>query len=80
MDNAHLRGKYYKNKKEMEDAYRRGDILGYIERKKDKNEYIIYTNEDSFDKYLALINEHIAKKRFITEDWDTLWKEISQLS
>lgn len=40
----------------------------------------IYTNEDSFDKYLALINEHIAKKRFITEDWDTLWKEISQLS
>lgn len=79
MDNAHLRGKYYKNKKEMEDAYRRGDILGYIERKKDKNEYIIYTNEDSSDgmkvksyvtAYLEGYNTYLAKIYLIGENVD----------
>ena len=30
MNNAHLKGKYYKSKKEMERAYSKGDILGYI--------------------------------------------------
>jgi len=36
-------------------------------------------DENLFSKYLSLINEHIDKKWFITDDWDTLWKEISQL-
>lgn len=37
-------------------------------------------NVDLIQKYLSLINENIDKNRFITEDWDNLWNEISQNS
>lgn len=37
-------------------------------------------NNDLTTKYLSIINENINKTRFITEDWDTLWEEIFQLS
>ena len=79
MNNAHLKGKYYKSKKEMERAYSKGDILGYIEKKKSSNYYVVYTNEDSSDgmkirsyvtAYLEGYNTYLAKVYLIGENVD----------
>lgn len=79
MNNAHLKGKYYKSKKEMEKAYSKGDILGYIEKKKNSNYYVVYTNEDSSDgmkirsyvtAYLEGYNTYLAKVYLIGENVD----------
>lgn len=79
MNNAHLKGKYYKSKKEMERAYSKGDILGYIEKKKNSNYYVVYTNEDSSDgmkvrsyvtAYLEGYNTYLAKVYLIGENVD----------
>lgn len=79
MNNAHLKGKYYKSKKEMKKAYSKGDILGYIEKKKSSNYYVVYTNEDSSDgmkvrsyvtAYLEGYNTYLAKVYLIGENVD----------
>lgn len=79
MNNAHLKGKYYKSKKEMERAYSKGDILGYIEKKKNNNYYVVYTNEDSSDgmkvrsyvtAYLEGYNTYLAKVYLIGKNVD----------
>jgi len=37
-------------------------------------------DDDLTKKYLTIINENIRKDRFITDDWDVIWIEISQNS
>lgn len=69
----------YKSKKEMEEAYKRGDILGYIDYNKNENKYYLYTNEDSEDgmyvssyatAYFEGYNDYLAKLRLVSEDID----------
>ena len=49
MDEANLKIVNYSNKKKMEDAYKKGDIYGYIDYNRDKNTYYVYVNEESQD-------------------------------
>lgn len=69
----------YKSKKEMEEAYKRGDILGYIDYNEQENKYYLYTNEDSEDgmyvssyatAYFEGYNDYLAKLRLVSEDID----------
>lgn len=78
MDSANLKSKYYSNQKEMERAYARGEILGYIDRDED-NKYKIYTNVDSSDgmkiqsyatAYLEGYKNYLARVYLIGENVD----------
>lgn len=69
----------YKSKKEMEEAYKMGDILGYIDYNEQENKYYLYTNEDSEDgmyvssyatAYFEGYNDYLAKLRLVSEDID----------
>ncbi len=77
MDESHLEFEQYTGKKEMESAYQKGEILGYIDYQKGK--YYVYTNEDSEDgmyvrnyvsTYLEGYNQYLAKLYLIGEDID----------
>ena len=78
MDSANLKSKYYSNQKEMERAYAKGEILGYIDRDWD-NKYKIYTNVDSSDgmkiqsyatAYLEGYKNYLARVYLIGENVD----------
>lgn len=47
-------------------------------------DYFLYDyvgeDDDLTKKYIAIINENIRKDRFITDDWDVIWDEISKNS
>lgn len=78
MDSANLKSKYYSNQKEMERAYAKGEIFGYIDRDWD-NKYKIYTNVDSSDgmkiqsyatAYLEGYKNYLARVYLIGENVD----------
>lgn len=79
MTKSNLDYNEYKSKKEMGEAYKRGDILGYIDYNKEENKYYLYTNEDSEDgmyvssyatAYFEGYNDYLAKLRLVSEDID----------
>lgn len=76
---AHLDIQKYSDKKEMEEAYRRGEIVGYIDYQEDSGKYYGYTNEDSeegmyvrnyISTYLEGYNQYMTKLYLIGEDID----------
>ena len=71
--------KKFDNVKDMEKAYKNGDIYGYIDRSSDGKKYTVYTNPDSQDgmyvssyikMYLDNYNNYLAKLYMIGEDVD----------
>lgn len=79
MSESNLEYREYKDKLEMEKAYNRGDILGYIDYNDKENKYYLYTNEDSEDgmyvssyvmAYFEGYNDYLAKLRLVSEDID----------
>lgn len=79
LDECHLKPKHYKTLKEMKEAYKNGEVSGYIDYDKDKKTYTVYTNEDAEDgmyianyttAYLDAYNNHLAKLYLTGEDID----------
>lgn len=79
MSKSNLDYNEYKSKEEMEDAYKQGDILGYIDYNEEENKYYLYTNEDSEDgmyvssyvtAYFEGYNDYLAKLSLVSEDID----------
>lgn len=79
LDESHLDIQKYSDKKEMEEAYRRGEIVGYIDYQEDSGKYYGYTNEDSeegmyvrnyISTYLEGYNQYLTKLYLIGEDID----------
>lgn len=79
LSEAHLEAKKYDSKEEMEMAYSKGEILGYIDYQEDKKTYYVYANEDSetgmyvsnyVTIYLDGYNQYLAKLYLIGEDID----------
>lgn len=79
MDEAYLEAKVYEDKKALEKAYRKGEIVGYIDYKENEDKYYLYMNEDSEEgmyvsgyaiSYLEGYNDYLAKLYLIGEDVD----------
>lgn len=79
MDEVNLEVKVYEDKEALEEAYAKGEILGYIDYHEEENKYYLYTNEDSEEgmyvssyaiSYLEGYNEYLAKLYLIGEDID----------
>lgn len=79
MSEVNLEAYEYNSVKEMEQAYNRGEIFGYIDYDRKEKKYLIYTNEDSEDgmyvsnyvvTYLESYNDYLAKLELIGEDID----------
>lgn len=79
LNEANLDALEYDNLKDMENDYKKGSILGYIDYDKDSKHYVIYTNEDSTDgmyvgsyitQYLESYNQYLANLYFTGQDID----------
>lgn len=79
MEEVNLEAKVYEDKEALEDAYRVGEILGYINYQEEEKKYYLYTNEDSEEgmyvssyvtSYLEGYNQYLAKLYLIGEDID----------
>ena len=78
-DESNLKAKVYKNKKEMEKAYSKGDIFGYIDYDEGNHKYYVYVNEDDEDgmyvhsyvsAYFDSYNRYLGDLTLIGEDID----------
>lgn len=79
LSDAHLRTKEYSSLEEMEDAYLKKEILGYIDYILDEEKYVLYTNCDSSDgmyvhnyvqMYLDNYNHYLARLTLMEENID----------
>lgn len=79
MEEVNLEAKVYEDKEALEEAYDKGEILGYIDYHDDEKKYYLYTNEDSEEgmyvsgyvtSYLEGYNDYLAKLYLIGEDID----------
>ena len=79
LDEVNLKTLSYQSKKEMISAYRKGDILAYIDYLDEENKYYVYVNEDSEDgmyvygyiqSYLEHYNRYLGDLTLIGEDID----------
>ena len=79
LDNVNLGTYNYKTKEEMDEAYKDGDILGYIDYNVDTKTYTIYTNQNSsdggyvtsyIDLYLKGYKDYLKELYLVSEDVD----------
>lgn len=79
LEEAHLKSKVYDSVKEMEKAYSKGEILGYIDYQEEEKNYLVYTNEDSEEGmyvsnyvrvFLDNYNNYLGRLYLIGEDFD----------
>lgn len=79
MEEVYLEAKVYEDKEALEEAYKNGEIVGYIDYQEENKKYYLYTNEDSEEgmyvsgyvtSYLEGYKEHLAKLYLIGEDID----------
>ena len=94
MEEVYLEAKVYEDKEALEEAYKNGEIVGYIDYQEENKKYYLYTNEDSEEgmyvsgyvtSYLEGYKEHLAKLYLIGEDigvdkaYDNLEYEVIDL-
>ncbi len=85
---CYLTPKYYKDLTSMEESYKKGKVLAYVDYNEEDKKYTIYTNQDSQDglraasyisAYLESYNNYLAKLHLTGEDIDveTIYKNFT---